>query len=272
MDIPTNLIPLIDSGGFLYGACAAVESHTDNPQLQDAIDVLENRLREVAVGIKSDAEPVFCFGTKTNFRFAISTSRPYKPNRSEKPFLYPALEAYVRVTYNYAERQCVEDDDTMAMLSDGKTNIIVSADKDLTQVNGYYYRPELWNSGSYGPVLVSDSTSFIQPKNPSNIGKGLTGIGYKFFWAQVIMGDSVDGISGLPKHGPKFAYDLLKDVKSEWEAYEAVKWAYRDIYYNSDACMREQVDLLYMVRELDGGGLPIMYVYPEENVNGEEDS
>ena len=265
--VPEGLTPLVDSGGFLFSACAAVESHTDNPQLQDAIDVLERRLTEVAVAIKSAEDPVFCFGAKLNFRFKLSKSREYKPNRQPKPHLYTALEAYVKATYPYAVRQCVEDDDTMAMLSDGKTNIIVSVDKDLAQVNGYYFKPEIWNSGSYGPVLVSDAMSFIQPKDPDKIGKGLKGIGYKFFWAQVIMGDTVDGISGLPKHGPKFAYDLLADLPSEHACYEAVKGAYQDVLLNADECLREQVDLLYMIRELDGGGMPIMYTYP---INPEE--
>ena len=262
--VPEGLTPLVDSGGFLFSACAAVESHSDNPQLQDAIDVLERRLTEVAVAIKSAEDPVFCFGAKLNFRFKLSKSREYKPNRQPKPHLYTALEAYVRATYPYAVRQCVEDDDTMAMLSDGKTNIIVSVDKDLRSVEGYYYRPELYNSGSYGPVLVSDKTSDLWFKNRVDTKKGVDGIGYKFFYNQMITGDSVDGISGLPGKGPKFSYELLNDCSSRYECYIKVRNAYRDNLLNADECLLEQAYLLHMVRELDGGGLPIMWIPPEE--------
>jgi 5'-3' exonuclease len=91
-------------------------------------------------------------------------------------------------------------------------------------------------------------------------------VGEKFFYAQLIMGDPVDNIPGLPKHGPKAAFDILGNTQTREEAFKAVLEAYRAVYGDSaEAEMLEQGQLLWMVRELDEEGKPVMWQLLKEN-------
>ena len=276
--LPTNLTPLIDGDWIVYMCCQAIEySCEGEPKLQDIVDVFDHKIEEIVKTLGGTTEPPIIFYTgQANFRKERATTKVYKGNRKDKerPFHYENLKNYISTKYACLVNPATEADDMMAIwqtqweeckpLDHEGECIIVTVDKDLRQVNGWHYSPEGHNFPSFGPTFVTDDNSYINLKNPVNPGKGLIGTGYKFFWSQVITGDSVDNIPGLPKAGPKFAYELLKDVDSEYACYEAVKGAYRDVLLNADDCLREQVDLLYMVRELDGGGYPVMYTYPEE--------
>lgn len=62
----------------------------------------------------------------------------------------------------------------------------------------------------------------------------LKGNGLSFFYAQILMGDSVDGYGGLEGCGNTTAYELLKDCKTEWELYQATLGEYLKVY-NQDA-------------------------------------
>ncbi|CAM0029974.1 exonuclease [Vibrio phage D529] len=67
-------------------------------------------------------------------------------------------------------------------------------------------------------------------KKPSEAITKLGGSGLKFFYAQLIMGDTADNYSGLPNRGMTYAYNLLDSCKSERELYMAVLGAYKEVY------------------------------------------
>jgi len=58
----------------------------------------------------------------------------------------------------------------------------------------------------------------------------LKGTGLSFFYAQILMGDSVDGYGGLEGCGMTTAYEVLKDCRTEWELYQAALNEYRKVY------------------------------------------
>jgi 5'-3' exonuclease len=80
-----------------------------------------------------------------------------------------------------------------------------------------------------------------------------------WFYAQILIGDTVDNITGLPNCGPVRAYDLLKD-KSLEEMLSAVTNAYAEVYGDTwEAEMLEQGQLVWLIRKLNEDGSPVMY-------------
>lgn len=58
----------------------------------------------------------------------------------------------------------------------------------------------------------------------------LKGSGLKFFYSQLIVGDTADNYGGLKGKGMSFAYELLNDCSSGKELFYAVLGAYRDVW------------------------------------------
>lgn len=174
-------------------------------------------------------------------RFNVIAAKPYQGNRESKA--KPALLESTRqaianpdnwlpsfeVVMNYV----LEADD--AMMIDAyrlkEHGVIWSEDKDLRMTPYPYWERKvgkLVTPGMYG-YLYPDST-------PSGTPKTL-GYGRSFFWAQMLMGDTADNISGVLKFdgkqcGPVGAYAALADAKSEDEAANIVISAYRAIDQN----------------------------------------
>lgn len=256
-DLTKNLQMLIDGDWLLYLCCNAVEynwqDHEDyevdsSPPFEFVQTVAENKIDEWKFRLQTKVPPILCFSGADNFRKGIAKSKTYKGNRSsEKPFHYYNLKAYLEVSYSCEEHPRLEADDLMAILQTDDT-IIVTVDKDLRQVNGWHYSPEGWNFGEFGPLYVTDDNSYIQL---SENKKKITGTGYKFYWSQVITGDTIDNIPGLPGKGPSFAYQLLKDCDSEEECYNNVLDAYKDNHLCAVDIFNEQRILLYMLRSYE---------------------
>lgn len=198
---------------------------------------------------------------KPNFRLGRATSTPYKQRKSLRPLHYYNLRAYAISAYDYKVAIGMEADDWLAMDQDveGLTTIICSRDKDLRQVPGMFYSWECGAQPSFGPTKI-DVVGDLELPRPNK----LVGTGLKFFYAQMIMGDSVDTIPGLPRGGPALAYKTLAECNTEEELYEATKSLYesrmgedwRDYF-------EEQAALLWMVREVDEEGRPVPYRPPE---------
>lgn len=257
-ELPPDLTMLIDGDWLLHMACMSVEynwpeneayEEGNSPPFEWVVDVLENKINEWKATLQTEAAPLICFSGGDNFRKTLAVTKTYKGNRDEgKPFHYSNLKAYVEATKPTLEHPLLEADDLMAIeqTSSGDTTIIVTVDKDLRQVNGWLYSPEGHNYPSLGPVYISDENSYIELDEKNK----LRGIGYKFFWSQVITGDGVDNIPGLPRRGPKFAYELLDSCTSDRECYLNVRDAYRNDVLCADDFLEEQINLLWMVREM----------------------
>lgn len=113
-------------------------------------------------------------------------------------------------------------------------SIIISKDKDLRSVPGLHLD---WDTGEITDT-GDDPFGWLE-LDTSGKTKKVKGRGWKFFWCQMLMGDSADNISGLPKvcHqdyiinkpkscGPVMAYNILDPVKTNVDAFELV----RDLY------------------------------------------
>ena len=171
-------------------------------------------------------------------RFEQARLKPYQETRKkEKPSRLEDVRKYMRDNMQAMYWKDREADDGMALyqtsaIAKGERHlsVIVSADKDLRMVQGLHLCPDthdIVDVCGYGSLFLKEMKS----------GKKLLGWGNAFFWAQMLMGDSADNISGLPKYvtltedgdmdkakacGPVMAYNLLDGCKDSHEACERV--------------------------------------------------
>lgn len=211
---------------------------------------------------------------KPNFREKVATKKGYKENRkkSEKPLHYDNLTEYILAKYECVMAEGLEADDLLSIhqrKAEPLTTIICSRDKDLRIVPGMHFGWECGKQAQFGPEKVSE-LGRLKPIYRGEKANGepklaeLKGTGILFFCTQLITGDSVDNIPGLPGAGPAKAYQALKDVDSIEDAYKAVK----ELYFNKfgdewKEHLLEQGRLLWMVDELDDEGKPVMWEIPE---------
>lgn len=140
-----------------------------------------------------------------------------------------------------------------------KETVICSRDKDVRMCPGWHYSWECGKQASVGPILV-DELGHLTQINP----KKVFGVGAKFFYYQLLVGDTVDNIGGIKGCGPAFAFKLLNNAVSIRQCYELVSEVY--IRHHGDdwkTKFREQSDLLWMVREINEQGERVRWTPPK---------
>jgi len=173
-------------------------------------------------------------------RFEQAILKEYQANRADRsntpPMLY-AMRDWMQQELKAVSCENCEADDAMASAqynaikaNKTKLSIICTLDKDLMMVPGLHLN---WNSGEiinvkgFGKIWIDES----------NKQKKLKGYGTKWFWAQMLMGDTADNISGLPgvmidgklkPVGPVATELLLKHCKNDSEAFNVVGRLYQE--------------------------------------------
>src|SRR5690606_18373771 len=117
---------------------------------------------------------------------------------------YDNLTAYIFGKYDVKVAVGMEADDLMSVdqweaVKAGRLDtIICSRDKDLRITPGMHFGWPCGKQPQFGPCRVTELGE-IELKNN---GKKLIGTGLKFFYSQVVTGDTTDNYPGLPKGGP----------------------------------------------------------------------
>lgn len=208
-----------------------------------------------------------------NYRKDVATIQPYKGNRdtTHKPVHYEAITKYLIKTHGAEVIDGMEADDQLGIeqyasymdtykpamglaLEDKDTatldTVICTIDKDLDMITGMHYN---WRK---------DSLYYVSPEDAD-----------KFFYTQLLTGDSTDNIRGVPQIGKVKAAKLLKGCTSNLCAYNRVRQAYldynrkeaekvdeviteEDLLHRADRELKENADLLWIQRELDTLWLP----------------
>lgn len=128
------------------------------------------------------------------FRHAIGVSKPYKGNRSgrDTPLLFYSLKKYASRAWGIHTVNGLEADDCVSLYRNGES-VICSPDKDvLRQLAGTHYN---YSKNEY--VHTSERDAF------------------EFLWMQVVAGDSVDCIPGIPGIGERKAEIAIASVVEE---------------------------------------------------------
>lgn len=289
---------LIDGDVLVYEAAFGGQYRDEDKEgeliirpFESVAELLDQKIREIVDECWADEEPLlFLTNDSTlnkmwnkrrkreglepvtyvpNFRIEVAKDKPYKGQRQqEKPFHRDNVRAYMLDNYECVVANGMEADDMLAIYqtkAEPLTTVICSRDKDLKMVEGMHYTWPCAKQLQWGPAPV-DKLGELKLN-----GNKLTGTGSKFFYSQVLTGDSTDNYSGLPRCGPKRAFELLEGGQSERDLFEAVSGAYRDKFGDDwRDKMLEQARLAWMCTELNDDGSAKMWEMLEEEDNGTE--
>ena len=180
-----NKTALIDGDSLIY-------YEMNKPTLEEALESLDGRLQQMFEQTESTHYMGFLTAGKC-FRYSAAKSKPYKGNRKHgaKPYIFPAIKEYLRQHWGFISVSELEADDLVSLHHKYDT-VICSPDKDVLYQNaGMHY-----NYGKAEFVEVTEDEAIT------------------FLWKQMLMGDSGDGIQGIPKVGPKTADKWLANLET----------------------------------------------------------
>ncbi len=168
----------------------------------------------------------------------------YKAGRPPKPALLPVLRQRLIDKWGAEEAHGLEADDMLGIHQTEDT-IAVHIDKDINMIPGEHYNHV--NKQSY---IVPNGLGHMKLINNKLEARGLI-----FFYVQLLTGDITDNIPGIRGIGPKIAYKLLKDCKSEAECFKIVYNKYKE-YYTEAAydALCEVADLVWICRRKEETG------------------
>ena len=188
---------LLDADILCYRVGFATEDEHENTAIETMAVFLEDLLMFDLVD--TDDHELFLTG-KTNFRNEVAVTVPYKGNRKDvkKPKHLPLLREYLQTAWGASVSDGQEADDDIAIRATELKGegLIVSIDKDFMQVPGWHY-------------------NFVKKvKKEVTLEDGL-----RFFYKQILMGDSADNIKGIHRVGEVTATKMLAELKTEQEFY-----------------------------------------------------
>ena len=195
---------------------------------------------------------VICLSGPNNFRKKILETYKFNRKAVVRPLLLNPIKDYLAANYPTMIEPDLEADDVLGILSTGDylpkedKKIVISIDKDLTQIPGYYYNPD------------KSSKATLTTKEDGDY----------FHYLQILTGDTTDGYKGCPGIGPIKAEKLLAANKgNEWpaivEAYEA-KGLTED-----DAIVQAQVSRILQAENYNFETKEVTPWQPKERVHSE---
>jgi hypothetical protein len=194
-----------------------------------SVGLAKSRLTEylnqiVYIDLKADDYEAYITG-KTNFRFGVAKTKPYKGNRAnmEKPKHYEALREHLLTLGAVMSENC-EADDLVAIAASKFEYVVVGQDKDLLQLKGWHYNP-----------IKSEFQQIDQTEAD------------RHFWTQMLTGDRSDNIPCLKGVGIVRATKTLSECKDYSEMAKAVWELYKDKGHDMDY-LTEMGRLLWLQR------------------------
>ena len=196
------------------------------------------------------------------YRYAVANVKPYQGQRSSSrrprnwAHLRETLEsgAFEKASGIKVEAGVAEADDLFGMYAsaDPENTVIQTQDKDMRMLPGWHLT---WDDRQITYVAPGVYDHKFNDKQ----------YGTKWFWLQMLHGDSADNIPGLPKYQsghdnqgqPKFALcgevtagKILSGATTDAQAFDIVARKYWEFYGVPDFCFQflEQAILLWMRR------------------------
>ena len=183
-------------------------------------------------------------------RYGFAIQKPYQGNRDDKPKprLLHIMRQWLADRYPSTRHQFCEADDGMssqqyAAIAAGRTDlsIICSGDKDLRMVPGWHTD---WITGDLTFVDPDKPFGWVELHETKTalgaVTKKLKGFGHKWFWAQMLVGDTADHIQGLPKVAGSFM-NSIKPTAPVQKAMETLK--------NADATEKQRLSAVKIMNE-----------------------
>ena len=190
-----------------------------------------------------------------NFRYSVAVTKPYKGTRNNPtPFHFYNVMAHIINTYDVivSSGGYEADDEICIYQTNNEDTIICSRDKDLRMCPGWHYSWECGKQASVGPHYTDKFGMLGKSYSDKTLGYGT-----KFFYYQMLAGDSADNIPGLPKVGDVKAYKALVDVETEYECFKIVQSMYKEkMGESARGYFEEQASLLWMRQQKGVGFIP----------------
>lgn len=211
---------------------SGIEPETLIPLLAEtAQDRLETMLNDIMLDIANDENNINVtsmelYVTKCKDSIRKKIHPEYKAGRVPNPIVNCLREMYIfRSEAMYHDS--LEADDLIAIRAREMYQneyVIVTMDKDLTQIGGFIYnfyrKPAKRNeNGEKIEEYPRKGLSYINKLDAA-----------KFLAKQVIMGDSTDNIKGLPRYGEVKASKIVEGCKSSFALRKAVINEYKKVY------------------------------------------
>jgi len=266
--------PLIDGDVLVYEIGFGAETGwqgDDTPPWDYVAKLFDLRVANICALVGATEPPLLFLSGKENFRNDLAVTKVYKGTRvSHKPYHYANITAYIKGMWDHVVSDGMEADDLMCVrqverektLGSYHRTIICSRDKDLRQCPGWHFSWELGRQPQFGPELV-DTQGWIKLDRTGSSPK-IVGTGLSFFYSQLLTGDVVDNVPGLPGCGMVKAYKLLHSIEGRTLSHEAMlnivcreyTRHHRTGWVNH---LIEQGRLLWMIRSLHEDGSPVMW-------------
>lgn len=189
------MLALIDADVITHRTAWRYENNDPQGNKQAALADAESTVEMVVNS--SGADDFLLFFTKTRKTFRNKILPSYKAGRHKHPVLHTAIKSWIKKKYPKQIREVggLEADDLIGIEATAKANyyksVIISSDKDFKQIPCYYYNPFF---EQVVPVKIKEDDADY------------------FFHYQWLMGDRVDGYTGIPGTGKAKAKAFLDDV------------------------------------------------------------
>ena len=227
------------SDGALHSTKGEAKKHVAAEQLVDgeikafveaepvahAIQTVKTLLLRVSDRLDTIDLRLFLTGTG-NFREKIATIRKYKGNRTaDKPLHYDAIRNYLIDVWEAEVVNGKEADDALGMHQEEDT-CIVTIDKDLNMVEGLHFN---WKHDTLYNVAPIEAT--------------------RNFYLQLLKGDTVDNIPGIPGIGEAKAMKALTKCHTEEDMYWKALEMYTASHDRPFEALLENGRLLWIMRK-----------------------
>ena len=222
-------VPICDADSICYAASGAVK---DDEPLNFALHNAKKQMEAIQDKFDRCLEMQVYLTGKSNFRDAIAVTQPYKGNRTQpKPQYLQDVRQYLVDMWGAQIVEGKEADDTVAIeyLKDPDNRCIVAIDKDLLQIPGWHYN---YKKDELVRVSADDAM--------------------RFFYCQLLEGDRVDNVRGIPGIGKVKARKHIDSCRTEQEMYALCRKMYAEAYPgNGDTVLTEHANLLYIWKKED---------------------
>jgi len=198
---------LIDGDIIAYRAAFSTEQMGSQDTRNKVDDLIQFILDSTVLFPEIGLDYVVYLTGKGNFRHDIAKSHPYKGNRKsvQKPRHLQSARDHMESKYQAIISEGEEADDLIAKEAarlDYKA-CVASIDKDMLQLPCWHFN------------IVRGDYVNVEPFG-----------GIKFFYTQILTGDTADNIVGLWKVGPVKAKKILEEAETEEDLWDCVVKAY----------------------------------------------
>ena len=256
----SQIIVLLDADHIPYQVCENAGLNTSLPLLKGAVtrtmtgyqDFINEHFKGLDCSFEMRKATETHLTGSTNYRNDIGTSVTYKGNRlgKEKPPFFYEVKDYIVDKYRAQVSLNEEADDTISIracsIGQPEKVVVISPDKDMGIIPCY-----LWDGHPDHPMKLSSGLGYLMWQRRRNYNQ-VVGCGMRFFYWQLIMGDTADHIKRPWRYnrGEIFEhYEGIQALSTEWTLFKYALKVYLDKGSNYDRLV-ENGRLLWLRRKV----------------------